>query len=361
MSESTNKKEFPCSQCGGKLEFAPGQDRIQCIYCGHEQDIPGADVNFEAVEYDLEEALKEAKTVDAKSLANAGQEIRCSGCGATSVTTEQSDRCPFCASPVVVESSSDEVFVPESLLPFKIEKKKAATIFKDWLSSLWFAPNDLKRRAQQKGMDGIYLPYWTYDAKTKTRYSGERGEYYYVTETYTDADGNEQEREVRHTRWYPASGKVHVDFDDVLVCGSKSLPHDIIDELEPWDLEELKQYTPDFLSGFITERYKIDLAEGYEIAKEKMDGPIRSEIHRDIGGDEQRISSMSVDYSKTTYKHLLLPLWISSFRYGEKVYRFTINARTGELSGERPWSWIKITLAAIAGSGLLAALYWIFK
>lgn len=118
-------------------------------------------------------------------------------------------------------------------------------------------------------MDGIYLPYWTYDANTFTRYTGQRGEYYYVTESYKDNQGQTQTREVRHTRWYPVSGSVKVDFDDVLVCASKSLPHEMIDELEPWDLHELKPYDARYLSGFVTERYKIGLEEGFSISKQK--------------------------------------------------------------------------------------------
>ncbi|HRG75498.1 MAG TPA: hypothetical protein PLX69_13140, partial [Leptospiraceae bacterium] len=167
-----------------------------------------------------------------------------------------------------------------------------------------------------------------------------------------------QTRQVQHTRWYPASGSVSASFDDVLVCASKSLPHEMIDELEPWDLHELKPYDARYLSGFVTERYKIGLEEGFSISKGKMDGPIREKIRRDIGGDEQQISSVNTTYSEVKFKHLLLPLWISSYRYNEKIYRFIINARTGEVTGDRPWSWIKITLATLAGLALAGAIYY---
>ncbi|HNK57641.1 MAG TPA: hypothetical protein PLL86_15585, partial [Leptospiraceae bacterium] len=228
----------------------------------------------------------------------------------------------------------------------------------DWIKGLWFAPNDLSKRATASGMDGVYLPYWTYDADTYSRYTGQRGEYYYTTESYTDSKGNTQTRQVRHTRWYPASGSVSVDFDDVLVCASKSLPQEMIDELEPWDLQELKPYDARYLSGFVTERYKIGLEEGFSVSKEKMDGPIRSKVRQDIGGDEQQITSLNTTYSNVKFKHLLLPLWISSYRYNEKIYRFVINARTGEVNGDRPWSWIKITLASIAGLAIAGAIYY---
>ena len=89
-----------------------------------------------------------------------------------------------------------------------------------------------------------------------------------------------------------------------------------------------------------------------------MDGPIRSKVRSDIGGDEQQITSLNTTYSEVKFKHLLLPLWISSYRYNEKIYRFVINARTGEVNGDRPWSWIKITLATIAGLAIAGAIYY---
>jgi uncharacterized Zn finger protein (UPF0148 family) len=362
MSDPSLKSEFPCSKCGGKLEFKPGTDHIVCVYCGHDQPVVSTDDNFVVQEYDLQEALKNTPKLSPAQLASNGKEIRCDSCGAVSVITEQSDRCVFCASPVVVEvAKTDGMIAPESLLPFKIDKKTAGMKFKEWISGLWFAPSDLSKRANQSGMDGVYLPYWTYDAHTTTKYVGQRGVYYYETETYKDANGETQTREVRKTRWYPASGTVKVFFDDVLVCASKSLPHSLIDGLEPWDLEDLKKYEPSYLSGFVTERYKIDLKDGYEIAKQKMEDPIRAAVCEDIGGDTQQISSIHVSYFDTKFKHLLLPLWISCFKYSGKVYRFAINARTGDVSGERPWSWVKIFFASMASAGVLGLAYYFME
>ena len=366
---ATEKKEFPCSQCGAKLTFKPGTDKIVCAYCGHEQVVVipassgatggSATATTQVVEHDFNEAVKNVRSVKASDVVTGGKEIQCSGCGANSIMTAQSDRCAFCGSPMVAEvKGQDAMFVPESVLPFHVDKPQAKQKYIDWIKGLWFAPNDLSKRANASGMDGIYLPYWTYDANTFTRYTGQRGEYYYVTESYKDNQGQTQTREVRHTRWYPVSGSVKVDFDDVLVCASKSLPHEMIDELEPWDLHELKPYDARYLSGFVTERYKIGLEEGFSISKQKMEDPIRSHIRGDIGGDDQQVTTMNTTYSEVKFKHLLLPLWISSYRYNEKIYRFIINARTGEVTGDRPWSWIKITLATLAGLALAGAIYY---
>jgi len=205
-------------------------------------------------------------------------------------------------------------------------------------------------------MDGVYLPYWCYDSNTTTRYSGERGEYYYVSETYRDDKGETQTRQVRHTRWYPTSGTVQVNFDDVLVCGSQTLPRALLEKLEPWDLPELRAFDAGYLSGFVAERYKIGLEAGFVTAEARMVPKIRSAIESDIGGDDQRIGSMNVRHADVRFKHLLLPLWISSFRYKEKTYRFTVNARSGQVSGERPWSVAKIVLTVLAVIAVIATI-----
>ena len=75
---------------------------------------------------------------------------------------------------------------------------------------------------------------------------------------------------------------------------------------------------------------------------------IRATIARDIGGDHQRIHSVDTRYFNVTFKHALLPVWISAYRFHERTFRFLVNARTGEVQGERPYSWIKITLAVLA-------------
>lgn len=352
------KHEFPCQKCGANLVFEPGAEALVCEYCGHTQNVGQPD-QAPVVEYSFEEARARASKVDAKDLMEGGFEVRCEGCGATSVVTGHAERCAFCDSPVVVESGEDEIFRPESLLPFRIQRDDARERFERWLAGLWFAPSDLKRSARKFGLDGSYLPYWTYDSNTTTRYSGMRGDHYYDTETYTDSDGKTKTRQVRKTRWRPAFGTVYMSFDDVLVCATDSLPRSLIRKLEPWDLQALVPYAPAYLSGFQALRYDVDLEKGFEHAESRMQDGIRSAVRRDIGGDEQQIYSMNVRHDDVLFKHFLLPVWISSFRYKQKVYRFVVNARSGEVQGERPWSVLKITLAVVAAL-IVAGLLWYF-
>lgn len=351
------KLTFPCEQCGSALEYSPGSTQLRCGHCGHTQAIGGERA---VLEHDFQTMLQRVARAPASSLG--GHAFQCEGCGAQAMLGGQAGRCAFCGSPVVMDVKElGEIVPPEGLLPFEIDGPKARAAFQTWVAKLWFAPGDLKRLAQVHGVDGIYLPYWTYDSATTTRYQGLRGDHYHVTESYTDAQGQRQTRQVQKTRWRPAGGSVEVAFDDVLVCASSTLPRALIEKLEPWDLHNLRGFEAAYLSGFIAERYKIGLEEGFQLADERMQPDIRSAIRGDIGGDVQQILTMTVRHADVTCKHVLLPLWISSFRYKGKVFRFIVNARSGEVAGERPWSAVKITLTVIAVIAVIVAIVLIVK
>ncbi len=361
MTEATSENvlDFPCQACGASLRFEPGTTELRCQHCGAAQSI--AENGNTIVEHDFQEGLARARMVAPGALAQHGREVQCQGCGARAVLTTQSDHCAFCGSPVVldVREASALTIAPESLLPFALGPAAAREAFRKWVQTRWFAPNDLKRRAQTHGMDGVYLPYWTFDSFTTTRYVGQRGDYYYVTQHYKDAQGRSQTRQVRHTRWSSASGVVQVPFDDVLVAACTHLPQKFLESLEPWDLHGLQPFDPAYLSGFVTQGPNVDLERGFSRAQERMQPAIDVAIGRDIGGDVQRIHQRFIAHARTTFKHLLLPIWISAFRYHNKTYQIMINARTGEVCGQRPYSVAKIALASLAGLVLVAVIVYL--
>lgn len=356
-------RQFPCKECGADLKFAPGTNALQCPYCGTVNEIETDEVALAVAveELDFREHLTHLRSSPETYEVLT---VRCTNCGAQSTFDEHitSDLCPFCGAALVHEEASTRLIKPQALLPFKIDEKTAQEQYKKWLHSLWFAPNKLKEFARREGsVNGMYIPHWTYDADTTTRYRGQRGEHYYVTESYTAMENGkavQRTRQVRRTRWYPASGTVRNTFDDVLVVASDSLPRKYMMKLEPWDLEAVAPYTDAYLSGFRTESYTVDLEQGFDLAAQRMEPIIKETIRRDIGGDEQRILSKNTDYRNVTFKHLLLPVWISAYRYQDKAYRFMVNARSGEVTGERPWSWVKITFAVLLALIIIGTIYW---
>lgn len=340
--------QFPCPSCGADLLYEPQDGFLTCPYCGHKEVV--APSTAEVQERPFEQYVRLRPEQMGQLAANA-LEVQCQSCGAKSlfVPPEVAGRCEFCGVQIVAQpKSADPIMAPEGLLPFSISQKQAGTNLHEWLSSRWFAPNGLKRFAQPEAIHGIYIPFWVYYTNTSTEYAGQRGDYYYTTETYYERDSQGREvqrtRQVRHTRWSHASGTVPGWFGDLLVPATESLSSQRLHDLEPWDLERIRAYNPAFLAGFKAQRYQVDLQQGFERAKDLMAPVIERDVRNDIGGDEQRIGEMNTEYFKTTFKHLLLPVYAGAYLFNGKVFQIVVNGRTGEIHGDRPYSVWKILL-----------------
>ena len=351
---------FPCPTCGSDLRFAPDVGLLRCQHCGHEEPIPEA--RGPIPELDL-------RAVEKNSLPASEMEearfVQCPSCGAQIEFDADlhARECPFCASPIVTDTGVSRQIKPQAQLPFLLSEAQARDAMNGWLGRLWFAPSDLKQYARAgRAMQGMYVPYWTYDAETRTEYSGQRGTVYYETRPVSVVVNGRREtvmQQVARIRWSPARGRVARDFDDVLVLGSKSLPKRFTDALAPWDLSVLSPYQPKFLAGFRAEGYTVPVEEGYGEARQVMNAVIEQDVRRDIGGDQQRISGLRTDVGELTFKHVLLPVWLAAYRYRGKSFRFVVNGRTGSVQGERPYSAIKIAIAvalALIVAGFIAYL-----
>ncbi len=342
---------FPCPGCGSAQRYAPGSGDLVCVSCGAHRPIAAAPGGIVAQDYAryLAEGERGAPTDEVRL-------VTCPGCGAAvSLPPEvAAQACAFCATPLVLDQrETARRLAPQALLPFGLDAATAQSRFRSWLGGLWFAPNALKKAArQEESLQGLYLPYWAYDSASASDYVGERGRH--RREEYTDSAGRRQTRLV--TDWFPASGELALDFENVLATGSRSLPGDLTEALEPWDLDRLQPWQAEYLSGFAAEAYRVGVEEGYAAAEQRMRQAIEQAVRQQIGGDEQRIHELRTRFSGTRFKHLLLPLWISSYRFNGKLYRFLVNARTGEVQGERPWSAWKIAGAVLVA---LIVIVWI--
>ncbi|MEL7466014.1 MAG: primosomal protein N' (replication factor Y) - superfamily II helicase [Pseudomonadota bacterium] len=347
--------KFPCENCGAALTYAPGEPVVRCPFCGTSNEIEQADTPWGAsiAEQDLARALADELP---EAEIEVTRTVHCDNCGADVEFDDKThaSECPFCATPIVTETADNRHIKPKGVLPFELTEAEARAAMNDWLGSLWFAPNGLSEYARAgRPMEGLYVPYWTYDAETETDYQGQRGDVYYVTQRVpVQVDGKTvmRNRQVPKVRWSPRRGRVARFFDDVLVLASKSLPKKFADRLGPWDLSALKPYQPAYLAGFRAEAYTVPLEDGFREARAKMDQIILRDIRFDIGGDKQRVTHVDTRLSRTTFKHILLPVWLAAYKYRGETYRFIVNGRTGAVQGERPWSIWKIAIAVILGA-----------
>ncbi|MBE3639379.1 TFIIB-type zinc ribbon-containing protein [Mangrovicoccus algicola] len=347
---------FPCPACGAPMQFDPGRGVLACGHCGHVAEIDDRNGPWGAPrairELDFRAALE--NQLDAAEMEET-RVLQCSGCGAEVEFRPgiHAGECPFCATPVVGDPAPSRHIRPRALVPFALGEAEARAAMTRWLGRLWFAPSGLQQYARRgRRMEGIYLPYWTFDARTRSSYSGQRGKVYF--ESRRRNDGSIEQ--VARVRWHPARGRVSRDFDDVLVPGSRSLPGEMIAGLTPWDLSRLEPYKPEYLAGLRAEAYGVALDEAYHGARAQMDQVIARDVRFDIGGDRQRIHAIDTQISDVTFKHVLLPVWVGVYRYRGQAFRILVNAQSGRVQGARPWSMWKIAAAILAGAVLAGAL-----
>ena len=384
MNNATVGKH-PCPECGGDLQWNAAKQALACPYCGTIVPLSEAaagvgDGSGGVVEQDLLAALKrlqdEAETppplpplqqggvvgmlqsmaaTPAEQRGYGGQprEVQCQSCHAISVFVDGrvADRCEFCGSPsIIAHESLGDAITPQSVLPFKISDGQVRDIIRQWYGTRWFAPSKLKRAALTDTLKGMYLPYWTFDAQVSARWTAEAGHYYYVTVSYRDSKGNTQTRQERRTRWVPASGSLQHFFDDELVPGTVGVHPELLAKIGQFPTtSDLKPYSPEFVRGWTVERYQVDLRQAAQLGEEQMQAQTRYLCSEQVPGDTQRNLQVQATYSKRTFKHILVPVWLVSYTYGSRSFQILANGYTGELAGERPYSAWKIFFAVLGG------------
>lgn len=331
-----------CPSCGSQLVYSAKSKMIQCEHCGYSEETRSEKNNI--VELELKKALDRLQHFEPGHMEKYG--FQCGNCGARFLIERDDVRiqCGFCASEQVNKTAIEENFVqPLGIIPFYISRPDAEVSYKKWIEKGWFHPNSLKKESKLHALHGIYIPFWTFDAHTEAHWSGQAGHYYYVTRRVY-VNGKMQTRRVRKTRWVSRSGTLRHFFDDITVSGSDKIDRKLVDRILPYRLDEAVNFDPRLLLGWESEIYDIEINIAYDMADQIMDFKLRHMCSGQLGGDTQRSLNVRSQKSQQTFKLLVLPLWISSYKYRGKLYHFLINGQTGRVYGKKPLSWWKIAL-----------------
>lgn len=339
---------YKCPNCGGNLEYNPKNENMKCPYCEYEEVI---EISNEVQEYDF----SEYKRREEKGNWTKGVElIHCDSCGAETVVSDDHlvVKCSFCGSANILVSKSKSGIAPEAVVTFTIDKHKAIDNLNSWIKGKGLAPKELKHLYSTDKLSAVYVPYWTFDTRASSSYTGKGGNVYYKT-----VNGKSE----RRVRWYSVSGNVEKNYDDFLVNASKNYNSRLLSKIEPFNTKEAKVYDPKFLSGCLAEKYSIDMVTSFETAKSKMHSELSAMADGEILSRYDQSSDLRVSsrFNDITYKHILLPVWSASFMFKGKNYTYLVNGQTGEVSGEYPKDPLKIALIVI-GVIIAFVVYWMF-
>jgi hypothetical protein len=336
------RDKFHCPACGADANWNPAKQALVCPFCGVESPfvLPQREAATAVVEHDLLAALSRLPSEEGWNADKTS--VRCQSCQAVSVfdAGKVGRNCEFCGSAQLLPYEEVEAaFRPESLLPLKVAEAAARDLIRRWYGRQWLAPNALGKRALTDTVKAIYLPFWTFDAHAYARWTAESGTYYYT--------GSGKRRQ-RHVRWRPAAGELSHIFDDELVCASTGVHMGRLRAVEPFPTGEVIPYDAGFVAGWVVERYQIDLRAAAARALEQMNATLHAMCGREVPGDTHRNLQVDATFSNQRFKHILAPVWLVSYVYHAKSYQVIVNGVTGKIAGERPWSWIKITLLVLA-------------
>ena len=333
--EETDRK---CPSCGGKMSFDPKTGKLHCPHCETDVDI-AEDPDFVAQELDFNKAEDAAPTnwgVDTKV-------VKCPSCGAQTIydSTQISGTCPYCGANQVMDAQDQaKIMAPGGVIPFKVDQKTAAEKFKKWISGKFFCPGKAKQQAHADKFQGMYVPYWTFDADTRSNYTGEYG----IDRKVDDGDGKSH----TETDWHRTAGVYEESFDDMLECASERMNDGLMRSVSDFDTKQVKEYKSEYMAGFGAERYTIKMKAAWEKAKARMQSIIRSniesKIRRQYNADHVQHVNAVTSFKNITYKYILAPVWISSFQFEGKTYRFMVNGETGKICGSTPVSKLKVIL-----------------
>ncbi|MGL4337221.1 MAG: hypothetical protein ACRCST_10040 [Turicibacter sp.] len=343
MNEQNEVEVFNCESCGGAMTFDVKTQALKCPYCESERVIEDA---RPVKEYDF----SEVSSMEEKSSWNDEVEvIECESCGGQTVVERHQTAafCSYCGSSHILKSKQNAGIKPEGILPFKIDQHQAHDVMEKWFKQRWLAPNNLKVLYQSEKLQGIYVPYWTYDAQTHGVYNGQGGRYYRVTQ-----EVNDKKQTVTKVRWYNVHGSVSHFFDDVLVNGSEHFNNSVMAGVEPFNtIDRLELYKPEYLAGYQAERYSHGVKECFNVAKGKMQQQLEEDARAEVlmHYDTARGITVRSHFNHVKFKHVLLPVYSAQYDYKGKKYKFVINGETGRIDGTYPYSWVKIMLVVMFG------------
>jgi DNA-directed RNA polymerase subunit RPC12/RpoP len=290
----------------------------------------------------------------------------CGRCGAAlRFDGLRAQTCPYCASPTIVERpESQDQPAPRFVVTFAGDRAAARRSLERWLGRRRIFADSAFARARVEDLRGVYLPAYLYSAVGTTEYSAQIGENYTETEDYTTTDERgrsvTKQRTVTRTEYRPLSGR-HVGYlADVVVSASAGLDNAELAAIEPFDLKQLRRYTPALISGWIAEESSRDADACMQASRHEAGDLLGDQLRRFMPGDSYSDLSYHSTVSWESLDPILVPVWVLAVRYRDDKppIRVVINGQTGAVAGRVPLSIGKLVAALTVLLAIAAAIWW---
>lgn len=338
--------DHECPSCGANIPFNPVTQKWDCKYCGASYTLD----DFKKYDNEIKEEEVENKDINIDM-----DEYECPNCGAKVVTDSNTSAtsCVYCGSTTIMKNRLQGEFKPSKVIPFSQPKEKAIDEFYRFSKKKWFAPKAFCKKENIQKVEGVYIPFWLYDCKSSGRIEAEAKR----ISTWSSGDYRYTKTDI-----YSCIREGSMEFDGVPVDGSTKFADDIMDSIEPYDYEKLKEFSPSYLSGFLAEKYDVEKDDAYSRAKSRVKNSTKEELKNDISGyNIVTLKNENIDVDRKNDEYVLLPVWMLNIMYKDKRYTFAMNGQTGKMVGNVPISAKKLILTALVIEIILVAIFAIIK
>lgn len=349
---------YKCPNCNGALEYDPITDEMQCSHCGgsytmqeieaasqkqtsfYEQQAShnswGSNVSSQPWESTASSqswgsveptaSIKESDDYIEENNIYAEPEMMeckiytCTSCGAELAVNdmEVSTYCAYCGQPTIVYSRVSQEQKPRYILPFKISREQALGRIRERFGKGFLVPKEIKNFELEK-LSGIYVPYFLFDA------------YYYDNQRVTYSEGAGDKKKTRFVDF-----EAECEFKKISCDASKKLNDESTQRLEPFMLDDLRDFEPAYLSGFYADRYDLSARQLTNVVVRRCKELFDREMKRQVGHENAAILKSKPKHEIRNSEYALLPVWFMTFRYKNEPYTMLVNGQTGKVVGAVP-------------------------
>lgn len=338
--------QYKCPGCGADMVFDPKTGLLTCDSCGLTQQIeqmkkpdlqeePHPDPNeIPDAEYaDFQDETTYQTYEDGHAV-----EYQCNNCGAVLLTTPDTSAttCSFCGAAMILGDRLSGALAPNQVIPFTITKQQAQDAFKKWCKHGLFSPADFARSDRIKNIAGMYVPFWLYDLNG-------RGEVHAVcTKVRKYTRGS---YEYTETSYFDVYRKVDLNYNRIPADASEKMDDEMMDKLEPFNYDDLKEFNTPYLAGYTAEKYNYTDKDMFPRLEQRASNYVTSYIRGTMSGyTTTTFQHQWIDIRQRNASYTLMPVWMICYDYKKAEHNFYMNGQTGKIVGKPPLSMPKILL-----------------
>lgn len=349
-------QEFKCPCCDGSIGFDSSSQKMKCPYCDTEFEVESIKSYLETTGAPAQDDMTWEASGGGSWQTDELTGLRtyvCESCSGEIVGDENTaaTTCPFCDSPVVMQSQFANALRPDLVIPFKLDKKAAKEALKKHYAGKKLLPKVFKDENHIDQLQGIYVPFWFFDADAQGNMT------YKATRIRTWSDSEYYYTKTMHYHVVRAGS---LGFQNVPVDGSSKMDDTLMEALEPFDMQGAVDFNTAYLAGFLADKYDVASDRCATRANQRIKATTEAAFRNTVSGYSSVLPvNSAVQLKNSRSKYVLCPVWVLNTTWEGKKYTFAMNGQTGKLVGDLPadkkalWRWFFSVFGIVTAASFL--------